>query len=44
MKIWQIKALRYGPECPYFSHSTPTLHFPCADLRPKSRQAPKAPV
>jgi hypothetical protein len=27
--------LRYGSECPQFPHSTPTLHFLRANLRPK---------
>jgi hypothetical protein len=31
----QPALLRYGSECPQFPHSTPTLHFPRADLRPK---------
>jgi hypothetical protein len=32
--------LRYGSECPQCPRSTPTLHFPRADPRPKPRQAP----
>ena len=31
----QPASLRYGSECPQFPHSTPTLHFPRVNLRPK---------